>query len=47
MAVYVAFRFEWKYGAGALIAAGHNVFDTVNEIDCRNPKELYVSEIGD
>ena len=28
ISVYVAFRFEWQYGIGALIATGHDVFVT-------------------
>jgi preprotein translocase subunit SecF len=28
ISVYVAFRFEWQYGVGALIATGHDVFVT-------------------
>ena len=28
IALYVAFRFEWQYGVGALIATGHDVFVT-------------------
>src|SRR5262249_35448607 len=26
ISIYVAFRFEWQYGVGALIATGHDVF---------------------
>ena len=28
ISLYVAFRFEWQYGVGALIATGHDVFVT-------------------
>lgn len=28
ISIYVAFRFEWQYGIGALIATGHDVFVT-------------------
>lgn len=28
ISIYVAFRFEWQYGVGALIATGHDVFVT-------------------
>ncbi len=28
ISVYVAFRFEWQYGIGALVATGHDVFVT-------------------
>ena len=28
ISLYVAFRFEWQYGIGALIATGHDVFVT-------------------
>ena len=28
ISVYVAVRFEWQYGIGALIATGHDVFVT-------------------
>jgi preprotein translocase SecF subunit len=28
ISVYVAFRFEWQYGVGALIATGHDVLVT-------------------
>lgn len=28
ISIYVAFRFEWQYGIGALVATGHDVFVT-------------------
>ena len=28
ISIYVAVRFEWQYGVGALIATGHDVFVT-------------------
>jgi len=28
ISIYVAFRFEWQYGVGALVATGHDVFVT-------------------